>query len=86
MFDSSPGHVVIVVKEVRWIGYSPNTSPFPVNTTTAELEKNLGKKFVVSGYVKPGAGMSAITHTVKEESEKLKSDDVGIVWGGDQMT
>ena len=51
----------------------------------AELQKNLGKKFVVSGYVKPGAGMSAITHTVKKETEKLKSDYVVIVWG-DQMT
>jgi hypothetical protein len=37
--------------------------------------------FVVSGYVNPGAGMSVITHTVKEEVGKLKSDDVVVVWG-----
>ena len=32
----------------------------------AELEQNLSKKCAVSSYVKRGAGMSAITHTVKE--------------------
>jgi len=46
----------------------------------AELQHNLGTKFAVSSYVKPGAGMSAITHTAKEEIGKLKSNDVVIMW------
>ena len=48
----------------------------------AELQHNLGTKFAVSSYVKPGAGMSVITQTVKEEIGKLKSNDVVVVWGG----
>ena len=47
----------------------------------AELQHNLGTKFAISSYVKPGAGMSVITHTVKEETGKLKSNDVVVVWG-----
>jgi hypothetical protein len=47
----------------------------------AELQHNLGTNFVVSGYVKPVAGMSVITQTVKEEVRKLKSEDVVVVWG-----
>ena len=48
----------------------------------AELRQNLDTKFAISNYVKPGAGMSVITHTVKEEIKKLKSNDVVVVWGG----
>jgi hypothetical protein len=47
----------------------------------AKLQHNSETNFVVSGYVKPGAGMGVITHTVKEVG-KLKSDDVVVVWGG----
>jgi hypothetical protein len=39
----------------------------------------------VSGYVKPGAGMEVIVHSAKEEIEKLKGEDVVVVWG-DQTT
>ena len=48
----------------------------------AELRHNLDTKFAISSYVKPGAGMSVIRHTVKEEIGKLKSNDVVVVWGG----
>ena len=48
----------------------------------AVLQHNLGTKFAVSSYVKPGAGMSVITRTVKEEIGKLKSNDVVVAWGG----
>jgi hypothetical protein len=48
----------------------------------AKLQHNLETNFVVSGYVKPGAGMSVITHAVKKEVGKLKSDDVVDMWGG----
>jgi uncharacterized membrane protein len=47
-----------------------------------ELQHSLGTIFAVSSFVKPGAGMNAITDTMEEEIMKLKSDDVMVVWGG----
>jgi predicted metallo-beta-lactamase superfamily hydrolase len=32
--------------------------------------------------VKPGANMSEVTNTVKEELQSLKSDDFVVIWGG----
>ena len=47
----------------------------------AEFQHKIGTKFAVSSYINPGAGMSAITHTVKEEIGKLKCNDVVVMWG-----
>ena len=36
----------------------------------------------MSGYVKSGAGMDVIVHSMKEEIGKLNGEDVVVVWGG----
>ena len=51
----------------------------------AGLHHQLGRKFSVSGYVKPRAGMKVIVQSGKEETEKLNREDVVVVWGF-QMT
>jgi hypothetical protein len=43
---------------------------------------NLDSDFEVQGFIKPGAGLRAITNTVKEEVKFLTKNDVVIVWGG----
>jgi hypothetical protein len=43
--------------------------------SAAELGHSLGSTFSVSSFVKPGAEM-------KEDTEKLTSEDVTVVWGG----
>jgi hypothetical protein len=49
--------------------------------SAAELQHTLGSTFAVSSFVKPGAGMRVIVDTAKEDIMKLKSDDV-VIWGG----
>jgi hypothetical protein len=46
-----------------------------------ELEHCLGSTFTVSSFVKPGARMRAIVDAMKEDIMELKSDDV-VIWGG----
>jgi 1-aminocyclopropane-1-carboxylate deaminase/D-cysteine desulfhydrase-like pyridoxal-dependent ACC family enzyme len=48
----------------------------------AELQHNIGSTFTVSSFIKPGAGMRSIVHTMKEDIKTLKRDDVVIIWGG----
>ena len=48
----------------------------------AGLQRQLGRKCTVTGYVKPGAGMKLIVQSGKEEIEKLHGADVVVVWGG----
>ena len=45
----------------------------------AGLQRQLGKKYTVIGYVKPRAGMKLIVQSGKEEIEKLNGEDV-VVW------
>ena len=40
-----------------------------------KLQDNLSSEFLISSFVKPGANMSEVTNTVKEELQSLKSDD-----------
>jgi hypothetical protein len=51
---------------------------------TAGLQRRLGKKCTVIGYLKPSAGMKLIVQSGKEEIEKLNGEDV-VVWGGALM-
>jgi predicted phosphodiesterase len=53
-----------------------------VRNCATELQQQLGRKDVVSGYVKSGAGMKVIVRSAKEEIGKLKGEDVVVVWGG----
>jgi hypothetical protein len=46
------------------------------------LQHNLGKDYVVSSFVKPGAQMKGISTTTNEERKSLKSEDVLVIWGG----
>ena len=46
------------------------------------LEGSLNSDYEVSGIVKPGAHMNAITDTEGEIIRSLTSDDVIIIWGG----
>jgi len=50
--------------------------------SVSELQHRLGSTFAVSSFVKPGAGMRAIIHTVKDNIMKLKSDDDVVILGG----
>ena len=50
--------------------------------SAAELQHSLGSTFSVSSFVKPGADMKVTVNTVKEDIEKLTSEDVIVVWGG----
>jgi len=43
--------------------------------SAAELQHRLGSTFIVSSFVKPGAGMKAIVGTAKGDIMKLKCDD-----------
>jgi molybdopterin biosynthesis enzyme MoaB len=54
--------------------------------SAAELQHSLSSIFLVSSFVKPGAEMKVIVDTVKEDIEKLKSDDVIVAWGGSNGT
>jgi len=49
--------------------------------SVSELQHRLGSTFAVSGFVKQGAGMTAIVHTVKDYIMKLKSDYVIVILG-----
>jgi len=53
-----------------------------IRNCAAELQQQLGRKCSVSGYVKSGAGMDVIVHSMKEEIGKLNGEDVVVVWGG----
>jgi hypothetical protein len=53
-----------------------------IRNCAAELKQQLGRKCSVSGYVKSGAGLDVIVHSVKEEIGKLNGEDVVVVWGG----
>jgi len=46
------------------------------------LQDNLSSEYKVSSYIKPGARMSEITKTAREELKSLKCEDLVIVWGG----
>lgn len=46
------------------------------------LQDNLSSEYKVSSYIKPGAHMSEITKTAREELKSLKCEDLVIVWGG----
>ena len=48
----------------------------------SHARNSLRSMFSVSSFVKPGAEMKVIVDTVKEETEKLTSEDVIIIWGG----
>jgi hypothetical protein len=48
----------------------------------AELQNSLGVAFELSSFVKPGAGLSVITDTAKEETENVNNEDV-VLWAGD---
>ena len=50
--------------------------------SASELQHNIGSSFVVSSFIKPGAGMESIVNTMKEDIKKLKKDDTLIIWGG----
>ena len=50
--------------------------------SASRLQHNLGKDYVVSSFVKPGAQMKFITTTANEERKSLKSEDVLVIWGG----
>ena len=50
--------------------------------SAAKLKHSLGSTFSVSSFVNPGAEMKVIMNTVKEDIEKLTSEDVIVVWGG----
>ena len=54
--------------------------------SASRLQHNLGKDYVVSSFVKPGAQMKFITTTANEERKLLKSEDVLVVWGGSNNT
>jgi hypothetical protein len=54
--------------------------------SVTEFQCSLGSTFSVSSFVKPGAEMKVIVDTVKEDTEKLKSDDVIVVLGGPNNT
>jgi hypothetical protein len=47
---------------------------------TSKVKYNLDNGFEVQGVINPGAGLTAITSSVKEEVELLAKKDV--VWGG----
>lgn len=47
------------------------------------LQHNLSIDYKVSSFVKPGAQMNEITKTAREELKSLKSDDLVVVWGGE---
>ena len=49
----------------------------------AELQNSLGVASELPGFVKPGAGLSVITDTAKEEIENLNNEDVVVLWVGD---
>jgi len=49
--------------------------------SAAELQHCLGSTFIVSSFVKPGAGMKTIVDTAKEDIMKLTGDDVVVIWG-----
>jgi len=53
-----------------------------IRNCAARLQQQLGRKCSMSGYVKSGAGMDVIVHSVKEEIGKLNGEDVVVVWGG----
>ena len=46
------------------------------------LQGNLSTEFKVASLVKPGANMSEITNTAREELNTLRNDDLIVVWGG----
>ena len=50
--------------------------------SASRLQHNLGKDYVVSSFVKPGAQIKVITATANEERKSLKSEDVLVIWGG----
>jgi len=50
--------------------------------SAAELQHCLGSTFIVSSFVKPGAGMKTIVDTAKEDIMKLTGADVVVNWGG----
>jgi len=53
-----------------------------IRNCAARLQQQLGRKCSMPGYVKSGAGMDVIVHSVKEEIGKLNGEDVVVVWGG----
>jgi hypothetical protein len=48
----------------------------------AELARNLGNSFEMTGYVKPSMGSEVITNTVTKEIGNFTRDDVVVVCGG----
>jgi len=50
-----------------------------VRNCAAGLQRQLGRKYTVTGYVKPGAGLKLIVQSGKEEIEKLHRADVVVV-------
>ena len=48
----------------------------------AELQNSLCVTFEISGFVKPGAGLSVNTDAAKGEIEILNSEDVVVLWVG----
>jgi len=46
------------------------------------LQGNLSNDFKVTSFVKPGASMSEIVNTARNEIKTLQSDDLIVVWGG----
>jgi len=49
----------------------------------AELQNSSGTAFELSSFVKQGPGLSVITDTTKEEIENLNSEDIVVLWAGD---
>jgi hypothetical protein len=46
------------------------------------LQDNLNTDFKVMGFVKPGACMSEVTNSVREELKTLNKNDFVVIWGG----
>jgi len=53
-----------------------------IRNCATRLQENLNSKYIVFGFVKPGAQMKEISKSVNEELRSLKCDDFVVVWGG----
>ena len=53
-----------------------------VHGSASRLQRNLGKDYAVSSFVKPGAQMNVNTATAHEERKTFKSEDVLVIWRG----
>ena len=53
-----------------------------VRKSAAELKYFIDPTYVISSFVKPGAGMKDLVESVSEDIKKLNHDDFVAIWGG----